>query len=532
MSLRASQLPGWYNVSPDLYEQCKLVPGRRAAHGVLQLHRTHLPLVDDADAARVCALPSINMQVREARDRRTAGISHDPSAPQPFKLRSYQHDAVDFVERCTHGALIGDEPRLGKTVTALMTHDPSLGRLVIISPLMVREVWLGWIRRVFPGEDIGVMAGKKFDKEVASKPIVVGHPALLPTWGTDMPVGTLILDEAHDYSNYKSRRSVGASMIASRSKRVVALTGTPVYNKIIGMWFLLSLLEPGAWGSYDDFGKRYCGPEYTEWGPRYVGSSNSDELSQRLTQIMIRRRHAEIRDDLPPMARETIIADLTPAQRRQIDFAAEGLRKSARTNTAGELARYRAAIGAAKVDTTVEYGMKILRRDEPLVVWAWHKATAKHLEVAFREAGATTFMVHGDVTPVARREELITAWKAAPPSVLIITIAIGQVGIDLSHAQYALVVEIDYTPALMEQMEMRIFNASRPSYLTYIVVDHMTDRRMAIALIAKLTKTKPLDMQAAEQMINLLEVMFGEPADGGDMNRLMLALLEHEEGVV
>jgi hypothetical protein len=55
---------------------------------------------------------------------------------------------------------------------------------------------------------------------------------------------------------------------------------------------------------------------------------------------------------------------------------------------------------------------------------------------------------------------------------------------------------------------------------------------MAIALIAKLTKTKPLDMQAAEQMINLLEVMFGEPADAGDMNRLMLALLEHEDGVI
>lgn len=524
MSLQPSSTPGWFNVSQDLFAQCTQVPGRRARHGALQLHRTHLPLVDTIDAARFCAAQAIDFARRDARDVRTS--------PQGFKLRGYQHDAVDFVLSRDRGTLIGDEPRLGKTVSALMTHDPALGRLVVITPLMVREVWLSWIRRVFPGEDIGVMAGKKFDRTIAEKPIVVGHPGLLPTWGTDLPIGTLVLDEAHDYSNPKSRRSVGASMMATHSQRVVALTGTPIYNKIIGLWFLLSLLEPGAWGSYDEFGRRYCGPEYTAWGPKYAGSSNSEELSRRMTQIMIRRRHSEVKQDLPPISRETIIADLTPTQRREIDFAAENLRKSLYTNTAGELARYRAAIGAAKVDTTVEYGMKILRRNEPVVVWAWHKPTARLLEEAFKQAGAKTFLVTGDTTPIAKREALIEAWRQSEPAVLILTIAIGQVGIDLSHARYALIVEVDYTPALMEQTEMRVFNGVQPVFITYIVVDHNSDRRMIDALGAKLARTRPLDLQAAEPMINLLGAMFQETGGAPDMNRLMRALLDFEEGVV
>ena len=519
--IKPSADPGWFNVSPDVFQQCRLVPGGRARQGYLQLHQTHLPLVEASEAARLCAAQPTDFDARALLDRMT-------NERGGFQLRHYQHEAVEFVNSRTRGALIGDEPRLGKTITALMTHDPTRGRLVVVAPLMVREVWLSWIRRLFPGEDVGLMVGKQFDKQVASKPIVVGHPGLLATWATDLPVGTLILDEIHDYSTHKSRRSIGASMIASRAQRVLGLTGTPVWNKVIGMWFILSLLEPGAFGSYEAFGQRYCEPLQTAWGVTYKGSTNSDELSRRLTQIMIRRRHSEVKADLPPMSRETIIADITPTQRRQIDLAAEGLRKSAFTSTAGEIARYRAVIGAAKVDTTVEYGLKLIRRGEPIVVWAWHKKTAKLLEAAFAQAGAKTYLVTGDVTPIAQREARLSAWRADEPAVLVITIAVGQVGIDLSHARYALMVEIDYTPALM----MRVFHIDRPSYITYIIVDHMTDRRVIETLMAKLVTTRGLDLQAAESAINILHAMFQLPLDTGDMDRLMRAMLAYEEGVV
>lgn len=521
--IRPSKDLDWYSTSQALWVPLRQreEPGLRVKHNAFQLHRTHLPLVENLDAARFCTPSTIDLAARAALDAQTELLG--------FKMRAHQHVAREFA-RARRGVLIADEPRVGKTLEALMSHDPALGRLVIIAPLMVRETWLGWIRRVFPGEDIGIMTGKTFDRAEASKPIVFGHYSILKAWSSDTPTGTLVFDEVHELSNPRSNRSIGASLLASRAERVLGLTGTPIWNRPIGMWAILSLLAPGAFGSRHEYGVRYCNGQPGSHGWIYDGATNSEDLDRRLSQIKIRRRHADVQADLPPINRDVIVAEVSDVWRRKLDFAADALRKSDFTNTAGQLARYRAVLSQVKVDVTVDYVKRITSGDEPLVVWTWHKDAANRIHKRLQEEGLESFLCHGDVTP-AKRELAMIAWKASVNGVLVITIPTGMVGIDLAHAKRALFVEIDYTPALMEQAEKRTYSPMRPSYITYVVADHLIDRRMIEALSGKLSASRPLGLSAAEGAIDLLHELFsgGPSNDNFDAARLMAGLLEIEE---
>lgn len=459
-------------------------------------------------------------------DLAARALHDEKTQAQGYKLWAHQHAAVEYA-RGRRGTLVADEPRVGKTAAAIATHEPSLGSLVVVAPLMVRETWLRWIRTIYPGEDIGIMIGKTFDRAEASKPIAFCHYNILHHWGRDVPIGTLVLDEAHELSNPKTLRTMGASMLASRAERVLALTGTPIWNKPIGLWSILSLMAPGAFGSQAQFGDRYCDPQPTQYGTRYDGSTNSAELDARLSQVRIRRRHSDIQTNLPPMTRDVIIADVTDVQRRRLDLLAEGLRKSNNTNTAGQLARYRAVLGEIKIGVTLNKARQVLMQ-EPYVIWTWHRALAAKIHHQLEEAGLTAFLVSGDVSP-ARREQRIEAWKQQPRAALVITIPVGQVGIDLSHAMQSLFVEIDYTPAMVEQPEKRTYSPLRPSHTTFVIADHLSDRRVIEVLIAKLSASQPLDLTAAEETIDLLSTLFGRSVGEADMDRLMAALVNYDE---
>lgn len=431
-----------------------------------------------------------------------------------FTLRVHQHAASEFI-RSRRGTLLGDEPRVGKTLSVLASHDPTLGPLLVVCPLIAREVWLTWIARMFPGEDVGVMMGKTYNPVVANKPIVVCHYDILPHWQLVRRYGTVAFDEAHILSNPGSQRTKAAVLQASRAERVVAATGTPVWNRPIGLWSLLGLIAPGAFGNRYLFGERYCDPKPTAYGTKYEGASNEAELSLRLSTVRLRRFWRDVQEHLPQVTRDVAVATLTPVQSRAIDLAVAEIK----SGTAASLARFRRALGAAKVNPTVEIARQTVERGEPIVVWAWHRDTAK--AIAAKLPGS--YLITGD-TPPAKREDIFRAWKAdiAP---LVLTIATGQVGIDLSHAHIAIFAEIDWTPALIYQAEMRTYAPTRAMHVTYVTADHLVERQLVNALSSKLASSAPLGADVAAETIDILLTAFNDGAQTPDMERLARDLL-------
>jgi hypothetical protein len=508
--LRAAPKPDWYLADQALAATIAQAPGMRQNGPLWELHRSHLPLLNDGDARRII-MPSIrpNWAARNAA-----------TASRGFQLRNVQHGAIDFIAQ-RRGTLLGDEQRIGKTLSMIMSHDPHDGPLVVICPAMVRPVWIGWLKRVFPGESIGVLSGRTFDPKVLEYKLVVGHYDVLNWWQSIRTYGTVVFDEAHALTNRSAKRSKAAVALASRAHRVICATGTPIWNMPTDLWNVLAIVAPGAFGGYHEFALRYGDPEPTAHGTKYRGISNEDELRARMSEVMIRRRWVDVQEDLPSISRNVSLVELDQATSRKLDILAATI-MSDKSSTIGHLARYREQLSRIKAPAVVREATTMLDRGEPVVVWTWHVALAEKIA---EELGERAFLLTGEVSG-PKRDEAIAKWNEHPAAALVCTMSVAQVGLDFSHAHLAIFAEIDYTPAILSQAEMRTYAPSRPMNITYVVANHLIDHRIVMALTKKLAAANPLGVEAASETISALDLALNGPEEVADMDRLLADILE------
>jgi hypothetical protein len=516
--------PDWYSVSPSDLDEITITecdglklyaPGVLNTKNVLRVHRSMLPLFTKSPEA----IAIIGQQPRYDWQARDQGL-----AERKVQLRVTQQQALDYIEP-RRGVLVGDDMRLGKTLTALMAHDPTRGPLVIVAPLSARGVWLTWIKRLWPDTPIGVALGKKLDKETIQKPIVFVHYEIVRQWQSVFKIGTLVLDEAHFLINGGSKRSLAVVLLASRAAKVIALTGTPIWKKPKDLWNIVGTLAPGAWGSFHEFCYRYGAPEETAYGRVYNGLSNELELKARLSEVMIRRLWKDCANDLPAISRNVIIADVDQATRRRLDVIAASLRTE-RTNAAANLARYREQIAKFKLKAALAEAKRIYESGEPQVVFTWHKSMAKDVMIDLVADGIyDAVCIHGDIAQTLR-DDIIDKWRKMPRGILIATMAVAQVAIDLSHAHLTTFVELDWTPGIIAQAEMRTFDVKRPMAVTFIVADHVVDQRIVKALTNKLASSEALGLGAAVDAIQSIRDALEGPGDSPDMCRFLDDLLQ------
>lgn len=409
-----------------------------------------------------------------------------------------------------------------------MCHDPASGPLLVVAPLATRSVWLGWMKKRWPEIEPLVLRGRRDDPTMLTdKPLVFVNYDIVSGWQNFglRRIGTLILDEAHIISQKRTRRTQACLLLSSRSERVIAATGTPLWNKPPGLWSVLACINPGAWGKWFAFAQAYGNPKMGPHGFIYEGTSREDEFKARMAEVMIRREWRDLRDDIPDVERTVEIADVTEAQMAKLDALAETIRDHARKRVpAGEAARYRRLLGQLKADLAIDAATRVLDGNEPVVVWTWHRDVAHKIAKAIGQRGYISYCVTGgsesDVLDVAMAE-----WKRYPVAALVITISVGQVGIDLSHARHAIFAEVDWTPSTVAQAEMRTFSPDRPMAITYLVVDHSIDRALIDGLQRKCDAASALGVPAADSAIDVIAGAFGYRPEKADMQRLMDAFL-------
>jgi SNF2 family DNA or RNA helicase len=411
---------------------------------------------------------------------------------------------------------------LASTGTTIRDAKP-YGPLIIVAPLKTRAVWLGWARRIFPGVEIGVVQGKTYDPETIRKPIVFGHYDVLHKWLALIDVGTIIFDEVQLLTNPDARRTKAARMLGTRARHAVACTGTPINKYPPNLWSILELVAPGAWGSHFEFSQRYGNPQPGSHGFTYEGVSNEGELRARLQTVMLRRRWRDCHQDLPPVTRSIVVADITQAERNKLDLLA-GRLKAEHKNAAANLATYRQRVSLAKAPAVIRETLAVLERGEPVVIGTWHKEFAIRIAAELEAKGQTVWLVHGDVS-IAERERRMDAWRAHPVGALVATMAVADVGIDLSHARIAILGEIDWTPTIIGQFEMRIYSGSRPCDVIFVIANHMVEQRIVRLLVQKLSAADPLGVAAAVDAIDALRDAILGPQEEGDLDRLLEDLL-------
>jgi len=462
-----------------------------------------------------------------------------------WNLRGYQHDGRDFI-RDRRGTLLADQMRLGKTAQLVASHELDDGPLIVVAPLATREVWLGWFRRRWPDirplvlqgktvayinpktkkpstrrKDRGydLLEGDYFDETMLKNAqLVFMNYDILAGWKNfgNRRIGTLIFDEIHLLSNKASHRSKAALFMSTVADRVIGATGTPVWNKPAGLYTTLASITPGAWGKYYEYAARYAGGRMGAHGFVADGTSHEEEFRLRMQEVMIRRTWQSVIGQVPPITRTVEVVEITERQAFAVEKEAERVRDHAHKSTViGATARFRRLLAQLKLEGSIDAAKRVLDGGERVIVWTWHRDIALRIEEALAKQGYPGFVVSG-ATHQDIRETIYNRWRAHPCSPLCITLSVGQVGIDLSAARQEVFAELDYTPAIVAQAEMRPFNGQQPVAATYVIIDHDIERKILEALQTKCELAFRLGVPAAESAIDVIASGF-TGIGGGDL---------------
>lgn len=213
-------------------------------------------------------------------------------------LYPYQTDGFQWLGRIADegmGCLLGDEMGLGKTlqVIALLVREsarqsPSL----VIAPATLLENWRRELDRFAPALSVCVHRGggrtgyprvlTEFNTVISSYETAVRDVSMLEM----VPWNVVVLDEAQAIKNPDAQRTV---VLKSIPRRVaIAVTGTPVENRLRDLWSLMDFAVPEFLGELDHFEK-----SYTE------DMSGAESLEPIVSPLILRRRVIEVAKDLP-----------------------------------------------------------------------------------------------------------------------------------------------------------------------------------------------------------------------------------------
>ena len=236
-----------------------------------------------------------------------------PKAKEPAKLgatlRDYQQQGVAWLQRLRAlglGGILADDMGLGKTLQALCAvGKPTL----VVCPTSVVHNWMSEIERFRPDLSACLFHGPK-RKLDGDADVVVTSYALLRLEQEHLGAvhwDTLILDEAQAIKNPDSQSARAAFALKARFR--VALSGTPIENRLEELWSLCHFTNPGLLGGRRDFRRRFVAP---------IAAGDGEVaklLRQKLRPFVLRRQKQEVAPELPARTEMVLTVELTEAER-------------------------------------------------------------------------------------------------------------------------------------------------------------------------------------------------------------------------
>lgn len=413
--------------------------------------------------------------------------SYAPTSSSRFKcpadkeLWAFQKADLDYALQ-RKNTLIGDQPGLGKTPTAIcFANEINAKRVLVICPASIRLQWVKrireWTTLKWPYTVHAILNGSNGVHPNAEWTVVSYDLAKREAIGKALAKGSydlIILDEAHylktpDADRTRAIFGGGKSRffepLASRTERMLALTGTPLPNRPREAYTLARGLcfDSIDWFSEDRFNERFNPSQKIERIDLLTGrtkiaiderTGRHAELQNRLrANFMVRHLKRDVMPQLHLPVYDLIQIDPDkPAVKAALK--AESLLhidpehlEGADAATLGHVAVVRRLMGIAMAPQVADYiDMLIEGDEEKLVIFAWHVEVMDMLERAWEKHGI--IRIDGS-TSTRQREARVEKFQTEPR----IKIALGNIlsmgtGVDgLQHVcNHALIAEPDWTP--------------------------------------------------------------------------------------
>lgn len=441
-----------------------------------------------------------------AQIRRDAGRHPLRTTLLKVELLPYQLDGIAFAVGAGR-AILADDMGLGKTLQTLtwlawmrggaapaqnvdvtpasretqspqvagdgMSPEPSVTRAshppsLVVCPKSVMDNWHAEAARFFPTLAVRVWRAnelKSLAGQLASADLHVLNYSQLRQVADDLARAdfhAVILDEGQYIKNPSSQTAQVARRL--RATHRLILSGTPIENRLLDLWSLMSFAMPGALGNRAEFARLY--------------DSKSDpfarqRLSARVRPFLIRRTKSQVARDLPDRVEEDLFCELEGEQKtlyraelKRAQAMLLGIKTAAalnkeRFNFLTSLLRLRqicchpklvkpdSKAASAKVEALLETLEPLMDEGEKVLVFSQFVELLDLLHGAIEERGWRQWYLAGDTE---NRGDLVSEFQSADGAgVFLISLKAGGFGLNLTAASYVVLFDPWWNPAVEAQ---------------------------------------------------------------------------------
>ena len=485
----------WVELRPDEIAALVAGHGTRSSGTAGQLVRAGLGIdaLDAPGGAKVVGVDASGWLGTLLDDAMHSTVDAVPT-PDDFvgQLRPYQQRGVGwlaFLGRVGLGACLADDMGLGKTaqVIASILSDRVGGPTLVVCPTSVIGNWEREVHRFAPGLSVMVHhgAGRLRDHDVPFGERAIDHDVVLTSYHLvardiddleTVPWGRFVLDEAQQVKNpYTAQARAVHRLQASRR---IALTGTPVENRLNELWAIMHTVNPGLLGSAQSFKRRFAGPIEREHNPEATAS-----LQRIVTPFLLRRLKSDrsIISDLPDKVEQTERSPLTREQATLYQAVVDDLIDQADSlegidrrgavlagitklkqvcNHPAHFAKDASTMAgrSGKLTRTEELLDQILAVGDKALLFTqyseWGTMVSPYLS---RRYGVEVPWLHGKLTR-KRRDAIVADFQGAGGApLLVISLKAGGTGLNLTSASHVIHYDRWWNPAVEDQATDRAY---------------------------------------------------------------------------
>ena len=443
----------------------------------------HVAHLDETDFSRFADSPEAKQLRDRVRDFKGVPAVHVPSN-LTAELRPYQKDGFDFLAHLVQihlGGILADDMGLGKTLQTLTwlawlkernkkNPKPSL----VICPASVLHNWRREAERFTADVKVLVLesgaARHNLRAKIPQHDLIVTNYALLRRDLEELQkfsFRAVILDEAQFIKNPGAQVTQSVKQLKCEHK--LALTGTPLENRLLDLWSIVDFIQPGYLGSQEQFLETYepKGGENAESAQRIARK----RLSAKLRPLLLRRLKKHVAKDLPdrieqrrdcPLGedqRKLYLAELRRSREQIMQAVAEqGLNKS-KMHVLAALTRLRQVcchpqlVGndspSGKTETLFELLDSLVAEGQKVLVFSQFVQMLQLLE---KECHARNIKTHLLTGQTKDRQEVVNAFQAdTGASVFLLSLRAAGTGLNLTTASYVVLYDPWWNPAVEAQ---------------------------------------------------------------------------------
>jgi superfamily II DNA or RNA helicase len=427
------------------------------------------------------------------------GFQRLPEAPLPADLvatlRPYQRIGASwlaFLRSAGLGGVLADDMGLGKTLQALCAVR---GPTLIVCPTSVLPNWESEIRRFRPGLKLALYHG--LGRTLGDAEVTVTSYAILRLDADALAArrwDMVVLDEAQAIKNPDSQ--VARAAYALKADLRVALTGTPVENRLEELWSLMHFANRGLLGGRRDFDDRYAS------GIADGVAGAAEKLRQRIRPFVLRRLKRDVAPELPPRSeavlsvaldeRERAVYDAVRAATRAdvvalLDAGGGGVMKALEALLRLRQAACHPALVpgqqaqiSSKVQRLLEALENAVADGHKALVFSQWTSLLDLIEPPLEEAGIDFARLDGSTRD---RGEVVTRFQSSDgPPVMLVSLKAGGSGLNLTAADHVFLVDPWWNPAVEAQAADRAhrIGQERPVFIYRLVSLGTVEERILV----------------------------------------------------